>query len=40
MARFMTLLHLARAHAPAIVALAIAVLSLASTGGGDFPRRI
>ena len=45
MARFMTLLHRARTRAPAIMALVTAVLwlaamSLAATGGGDFPRRI
>jgi hypothetical protein len=40
MARFTTFLHLAREHAPAFVAMAAAVLSLAATGGGDFPRRI
>jgi hypothetical protein len=43
MARFMTLMHLARTRAPGIMVLATAVLwlaamSVAATGGGDFPR--
>jgi hypothetical protein len=40
MPRIVSALRLIARHAPGIVTAAIAIVSIAATGGGDFPRRI
>jgi hypothetical protein len=40
MPRIVSALRLIARHAPGIVTAAVAIMSIAATGGGDFPRRI